>query len=89
MENTVIKTSEAFIYVGKHSDTNLYGKNSITGNGFYNTIQVTITKNRLRADIFVQTAEFVSEMRKKYGVESKTPKAIIDKINSKLKNYNV
>ena len=34
-----------YIYVGKHSDINIYGKKSTTGNGFYNTIFVHLNKN--------------------------------------------
>jgi hypothetical protein len=85
MENTVIKTSEAFIYVGKHSDTNLYGKTGINGNGFFYTIQVYKENNRTKTHIFVETAEFINEMYKKYGEELNVPKSITEKIN-RLKN---
>ena len=90
MENIIINTMTGYIYVGKHSDINTYGKKSTTGNGFYNTIFVTLNKNnKIKADIFIETAEFVNEMHKKYGHKTKNKKKIIDKINNKLKNYTL
>ena len=73
LTNKIINASYGYIYTWYHSETNLYGKRGINGNGFFYTIQVYKENNRLKADIFVETAEFINEMYKKYGNDVNVP----------------
>jgi len=47
--------------------------------------QVYKENNRTKANIFVETAEFINEIFKKHGEELNVPKVVIEKIN-KLKS---
>ena len=81
LTNKIINASYGYIYTWYHSETNLYGKRGINGNGFFYTIQVYKENNRTKTHIFVETAEFINEMYKKYGEELNVPKSITEKIN--------
>jgi len=85
LTNIIINLQSVYIYTWYHSETNLYGKRDINENGFFYTIQVYKENNRTKANIFVETAEFINEMFKKHGEELNVPKVVIEKIN-KLKS---
>lgn len=85
LTNKIINLQSVYIYTWYHSETNLYGKTGINGNGFFYTIQAYKENNRTKIHIFVETAEFINEMYKKYGEELNVPKSITEKIN-RLKN---
>ena len=85
-----INSIAGYIYVGNYSETNLYGKKSTTGNGYYKTIQVyRDNKNKLKAGVFYETAEFINEMYKKHGESTSIPSIINKNIEKVKSNFNI